>query len=239
MKTTPMLFNANMVCALIDGNKTQTRRPMRPAFSGRKIVNLKTEGDTISQRECSGRFSDPTSWGYPYAEDGVDMAIGAWPELCPYGTAGDLIWVRETFADLRGTGIEGTDPYGRNDSAYSADVKRGSAADEARIDFGIKWKPSIHMPRWASRLTLRITDVRVERLRDISDADQLAEGTPTWFRESWESNYAASGHRWDANPWVWVVTFTVHHHNIDTLARHLQAQRDRQEFVDQFAGMCS
>ena len=223
MKTTPMLFNGDMIRALIDGRKTQTRRP----------INLKT-GDTFDERALKDAIQE---WR-PVYDDLSGKRVGRKAALvrCPYGQPGDLIWVRETFADLRGTGIEGTDPARRFDAAYSADVKPGSASDEARIDFRIKWKPSIHMPRWASRLTLRITDVRVERVQDISDEDAAAEGVEPFgdgsafvqlkdaqiysttrgcFASLWRSIYTKSGYTWGENPWVWAITFDVIHANVD------------------------
>jgi hypothetical protein len=141
---------------------------------------------------------------------------------CPYGKPGDRLWVRETFADLRGTGIEHRpDPSGPlKRYAFAADHPPGSNGDEARKEFGVKWKPSIHMPRAASRITLEITGVRVERLQDISEADAVSEGA-TWsfsrsgprgdlsvkagFVDLWESINGPGS--WDANPWVWVVEF--------------------------------
>lgn len=152
---------------------------------------------------------------------------------CPYGQPGDRLWVRESFADLRGTGIEHRpDPDGPLQRyAFAADSPPGSASDEARKDFGIKWKPSIHMPRSACRILLEITAVRVERLQNISEEQALAEGIdlerladsqerydmvadhnmtgrPTAggaFRDLWASINGIES--WDANPWVWVVEF--------------------------------
>lgn len=122
-------------------------------------------------------------------------------ELCPYGQPGDRLWVREAWMDLRGV-----------DGAVGPCMYRatfGNAPD------GGKWRPSIHMPRWASRITLEVTGMRVERLQDISEADARAEGVsraqcPDWhattdFRAIWESINGPGS--WDANPWVWVVEF--------------------------------
>lgn len=112
---------------------------------------------------------------------------------CPYGQPGDRLWVRETFCP-------DYDP-----PIYKADE------DQAKI----AWKPSIHMPRWASRITLEITAVRVERLQDISDADALAEGCEP-FRENDMNAIDAYAdlwadingpENWEANPWVWVIEF--------------------------------
>ena len=135
--------------------------------------------------------------------------------------------------NLKGTGIEST--TGKFEGfAYRADTPPGSYGDMARKDYGLKWTPSIHMPRWASRITLEITGVRVERLNSISEDDAAAEGvgSAVWFagkgvpeeqwtslgehgayRAShinsfatlWESIYGADS--WQANPWVWVIEF--------------------------------
>jgi hypothetical protein len=162
--------------------------------------------------------------------------------FCPYGKPGDRLYVRETFgvADSWLFGGEPTDPP--RCIAYSADHAARCFDPEYDVntsDWGwenMKWKPSIHMPRWASRILLEITDVRVERLNDISEIDSLAEGIE---RSSWEyscepyRNYrkprmapgencsnprtsfmtlweSINGHNsWGANPWVWVIKFKV------------------------------
>ncbi len=126
---------------------------------------------------------------------------------CPYGAPGDLLWVRETHYVESSGYVDGS---GRR-ILYRADGEAPTT-----------WTPSIHMPRWASRLTLRITDVRVERLQEISADDCRAEGHPTdwsrspapevhddaardWYRDLWDSINGSGA--WDANPWVWVVEF--------------------------------
>ncbi len=139
-----------MVRAILDGTKTQTRR----------VVKLR-----------NGQYMPPSE----------KADINGWRQMlraCPYGQPGDRLWVRETFADLRGTGIEHRpDPSGPlKRYAFAADHPPGSNGDEARKEFGVKWKPSIHMPRAASRITLEITGLRVERLQGISEADSVAEG---------------------------------------------------------------
>lgn len=147
----------------------------------------------------------------------------------PYGQPGDQLWVRETWLDARCTGVEVRDPHTlkRTSYAYGADTPPGSYADQCRKDYGLKWRPSIHMPRAASRIQLEVTGVRVERLQDISDADARAEGAVcvdeatgrevlfpdaskagSWrlgYRVLWESINGPGS--WDANPWVWVVEF--------------------------------
>lgn len=139
---------------------------------------------------------------------------------CPYGQRGDRLWVRETFEKIP---ILGDDDEIIHDILYRADMEDGDAA----LD---RWTPSIHMPRWASRITLEITDVRVERLRDISEVDAVAEGcgksiggmfcggphkahgAPTQhntakeaYAHLWETINGQDS--WAENPWVWVVSF--------------------------------
>jgi hypothetical protein len=159
--------------------------------------------------------------------------------LCPYGAPGDRLWVRETFWDHdRGDPppARAIDPEEDERIEYRATPwDRGCAGGTDSEDAG-GWTPSIHMPRWASRLTLTITDVRVERLQAISDSDVAAEGVRWQSRKDgsetdyiaeqpvhpagffppricywrlWDSLNAARGFGFDANPWVWVLTFTV------------------------------
>ena len=143
--------------------------------------------------------------------DGELVPIAA---FCPYGQPGGRLWVRETFACVCTQEMRYVE--------YKADR---SLADFDGYDnpAGGRWRPSIHMPRWASRITLEITDVRVERLQDISEADAVAEGArPTLapldtvrlgaagtakegFRQIWESINGPGS--WDANPWVWAIEF--------------------------------
>ena len=119
---------------------------------------------------------------------------------CPYGQSGDLLWVRETWAS----------PKMQKGYVYYR-------ADEN--DFGLTWKPSIHMPKWATRLWLRITNVRVERVQEISEEDARAEGVLSWeegsahgncydgFAEVWDSLNTRRGYSWESNPWIWVLEF--------------------------------
>ncbi len=146
--------------------------------------------------------------GKPYFRwRGLERSQWALSTYCPYGQVGDRLWVRETFY---------TDNYRRSNGLpvlYKADGETRS------------WKPSIHMPRWASRITLEITGVKVERVRDISEADAVAEGvlvyTPPSYRmmlvpspvdtfaELWDSINAKRGYGWDVNLYVWAPTFKV------------------------------
>ena len=169
-------------------------------------------------------------------KDEADAIVGAFSGMTPYGKVGDRLWVRETFASFQGSSVpvtpsaatyvvlrDGTQVY-RSDSAIIPPAKE--YADGA-FD-GIKWRPSIHMPRWACRLVLEVTTVRVERLQAITEDDARDEGVdvtaPTWtpehqigwadgscrdaFRWLWDS---INGERapWSSNPWVWVVSFRI------------------------------
>lgn len=135
--------------------------------------------------------------GWPLAED----ECGIWARIsCPYGQRGDRLWVRETWAKIP----EGEIVFRATDPAW----------DDEKT--GLSWKPSSHMPRAFSRITLEITDIRVERLQDISRGDAMAEGCPfanmadcpdprQWYADLWEQINGAGS--WDANPWVWVIGF--------------------------------
>ncbi len=217
MRERPILFSAPMVRALLAGTKTQTRRVVK----GIDPANLDSTMTKAQWRQVNR--DRPVSFGPTY--------------FCPYGQPGDRLWVRESFMDLRGTGVEHFDGDARRQRyAFAADSPPGSYADETRKDYGLKWKPSIHMPRAACRLVLEIIGVRVERLNEISEADARAEGCPfTWDGkqyeppppevDSWQGYGRASfsllwsqingADSWKANPWVWIVEFRVLHPRTD------------------------
>lgn len=195
MKERPVIFNSEMVRAILSGRKTQTRR--------------------IVKSDCMdiGEKDDGSRWPWREHDEGGDY----WYP-CPFGQVGDRLWVRETFMDLTGTGIEAT--TGKFEGfAYRANTPAGSYGDEVRKEYGLKWTPSLHMPRKACRILLEITAVRVERLNDISEEDAKAEGvapsqhiiTPpealyrVGFLKLWQSIYGEE--RWRASPWVWVIEF--------------------------------
>ncbi len=198
MKERPVLFNGNMVRAILSGRKTQTRRVINPQPSSgvRKSVLVK-----------SG------------VEDGHGREL-----VCPLGQTGDQLWVRETFA----TGL-----CTKTTMAYKASHK-AEDLEEGWLE-KIKWRPSIHMPRWASRIQLEITNVGVQRLQDISSGDVVREGicqlpasgrycinpgdqylggashdAREVFYWLWDSIYDGDSKRcWQANPWVWVAEFKL------------------------------
>ena len=198
MKEHPILFSAPMVRAILEGRKTQTRRVV--AHPG--LANLSYVVD------CGDGW-----WG---DEEGDFQA------RCPYGEPGDRLWVRETWAETDhsdGTPVVsyragGCIAVGRDGIRGPVCLLSTIAWDETpHVD---QWRPSIHMPRWASRILLEVTGVRVERLQEITVSDAICEGydgsitdpidpSIRWYSALWEQiNGPAS---WEANPWVWVISF--------------------------------
>ncbi len=189
IKERPILFSAPMVRALMAGNKTQTRRIVKPQPDHDAIITVGEIG---------------TSRGAAYIH--YQMEGGITTRLpCPYGQPGDRLWVRETHLPKASATI------------YRADFSEFEAAGLGGMYGG--WKPSIFCKREHSRITLEITGVRVERLQDISEADAMAEGitgaelfcaqgyAPKAYRKLWESISGPGS--WDANPWVWVIKFKM------------------------------
>ncbi|MDZ7868787.1 MAG: hypothetical protein U5L02_06215 [Rheinheimera sp.] len=236
MKERPILFNAEMVRAILDGRKTQTRRPV-PEWQ----LPSETEGphdQFPDSRFISTAQRDPR-YGFGVfgatAEACMDNYNKGFKSLCPFGAIGDRLWVRETFqGPLIEQGDESTDGY--EFPKYCVYKSDGHARPEFTTvddETVCRWRPSIHMPRWASRITLEITSVRVERVQDISESDAAAEGLnkpiyvqnesgqltppvgetllsafPTakhWFSTVWDGVYG----NWSENPWVWIVEFKV------------------------------
>lgn len=222
VKERPILFSAPMVCALLSEAKTQTRRMVKPPLGPNahwiawESVGWKAQGIIADIPE--------------------EFRTGNGLLTCPYGVPGDRLWVRETWWMREADGVvvfdaDGAISFHETSLAYQmgvsnvpCDLPRSTLPDE-----GFTKRPSIHMPRWASRITLEITDVRVQRLQEISEADAYAEGVTireAWrigtsgknlkqrnearceFHELWNSIHpAGSSAGWDANPWVWAITF--------------------------------
>ena len=180
MTEKPILFSGEMVKAILNGRKTQTRRAIKPQpgddYTKNSKISYDADGDCIW-------------WRLP----GPMVMTGAKNK---FGKIGDRLWVKETFQPVQ-LASEVTQ------WRYRATDKKGLAP----------WKPSIFMPRKASRITLEITGIRVERLKDISNEDCFAEGLPadttkgnrTWYGDLWEEINGKGS--WDENPWVWVVAF--------------------------------
>lgn len=206
MKERPILFSGPMVQAIIAGQKTQTRRVMKP-----QPWFLPEAYDRFSgwmwTRDGTGD-GEGLAWGSEADMLHVSYSLGAY---CPYGKPGDLLWVRETWAAL----YPGKDDVLPTVNPRPAVCSLAYAATEERgINGG--WTPSIHMPRWASRITLEIVSVRVQRLQDITEEDAKAEGCTgehfdlavNDFIWLWGSiNGKREGYDWESNPWVWAVTF--------------------------------
>lgn len=208
MKERPILFSGAMVRAILGDRKTQTRRVVKPQPTWLPEVKVTTVG---------GPFAWPLG--------GLGQQCGA--PLPLRFQVGDRLWVRETFFDY-----DAGEPAPRGLTALDQRVLL-----EERIEYRATpwthefadpedcgpWKPAIHMPRWASRITLEVTGVRVERVQDISERDAEAEGVqigqyyagateePTThgmaFRQLWDSLNAKRGFGWDVNPWVRVIEF--------------------------------
>lgn len=211
MSERPILFSAEMVRAILDGRKTQTRRKMKVQPHPDSIVTVEHYHPTVIDRHGD-------------MQPGPEIFGALWNDRecglrCPYGAPGDLLWVREGFAVQPELWADNRGPQPIH---YTADLVVGFAGEpDTRQIEDYRSKPSIHMPRWASRITLRITDVRVERLQDISEDDARAEGV---LRTDWEyddgeccdTNQEAFSHlwnringagAWEANSWVWVISF--------------------------------
>lgn len=219
VKTRPILFSAPMVRALLDGRKTQTRRIVKPQPDQYPALRPESRG---------GR-----AWVFMAYSDRPGYTFATGDVRCPYGEPGDLLWVRETFSGphcmeaSEGRAAAPPSKWGRSSRIWYWADGNPQDGDWTRP------RPSIHMPRWASRLTLRITDVRVQRLKDITDADAVGEGIEPFgngcgaierdkgkayttlrgaFALLWmDVNGPGS---WESNPFVWALTFDVLRGNI-------------------------
>jgi len=219
IKERPMLFSAPMVCAILDGRKTVTRRPVKgfqiPVEDASVAAGERHRWMAIAQRDPRYGFG---VFGATEAECAKELEEFA---PCPYGRRGERLWVREAWAaDAQVDSIAPRDLSQGEPILYPAD---GSIRQTgcSMITQG-RGRPSIHMPRWASRILLEITNVRVERLQDISRADIRAEGlqcppelasddvSPNyrdWYPAAWKELWNSTGGDWDANPWVWIIEF--------------------------------
>jgi len=206
IKERPILFSAPMIQAILAGRKTQTRRALRvqPPINNKPIMPLYTMEPIPAVTEVS--FHEIHENGVPYCSS-ISRA------KCPYGKVGDQLWVRETF----GTKIRNVGGTPHESFTYKADNP-----DEIQFydcngnGFPVKWVPSIHMPRSASRIQLEITSIRVEQLLSISESDCVKEGIGSSllrdckrpkFMRLWEEIHGEGSCL--ENPWVWVVEFKV------------------------------
>lgn len=192
----PMLFSSEMVRAILEGRKTQTRRVIKPQPSLIDQVlhwNHKAKGIL--------RYGSLEYMGKEL------------PLCCPYGKVGDLLWVRETYCGEQTTY---TKRHKMHCVAYKAD--EGYRCGELKQYKG-RWRPSIFMPKWAARIWLEITGIKVERVQDISRKGAEAEGCKEcsdgtgWygaevqFCKLWDSLNAKRGYGWSENPFCWVLSF--------------------------------
>lgn len=227
MKERGMIFNSEMVLAILDGRKTQTRR----------IMTVQPESSEFGLRYIAESSLAKEVGMYFWSQsDACGMKARSKPFACPYGKPGDRIWVRETWSSDFANYYPNDRVWYAADNNRRLDIEvvdgvRGIYSPESDVHVPFRWRPSIHMPRWASRILLEITSVRVERLNAISEEDADAEGIdmealydsqdcydciadhnmtgrPTVtgaFKYLWESIYGEEG--WKSNPWVWVIKF--------------------------------
>lgn len=209
MKELPILFSGYMVRAILDGRKKQTRRIVKPR-------------PYLHPDDDNGWIIDYKKTPYAWPERFFDGTV-----KCPYGKPGDRLWVRETTEmDTKyETAILSKYSADGEYVLYSGCENQEFNGTVAHWSYPRRVRPSIHMPRWASRIDLEITNIQVERLQDISEEDSIAEGIiqywPNQFGlDDWEGCYKTAkdaymflwelingSGSWDANPWVWVVEF--------------------------------
>ncbi|HBT3897303.1 TPA: hypothetical protein MBK72_004914 [Klebsiella pneumoniae] len=241
MKERGMIFNSEMVRAILDGRKTQTRR----------IMKVQPESNQLGLLLITDSTKHSDIGKYHWAEsNATGNHVRSKLFSSPFGAVGERIWVRETWATLGnedGCYVDWEDNLCKGDERSAARIYRASC-EQRPGDYGLwsipddaywkphtkehkfegAWRPSIHMPRWASRILLEITDVRVERLNAISEEDARAEGiidggclncgepepcgcanpepdATDAFAYLWQSIYGQEN--WNANPWVWVIEF--------------------------------
>jgi hypothetical protein len=217
VKERPILFSGEMVRIILEGRKLQTRRVIKPQ------LEPKTEGGFWWRcKEVESMVDEKALRGLEPQWDGFAGCV------CPYGRPGDRLWVRETWARYEPYPVMGESgklglpiadlvqpgnalwEYWRNRLVYRADSDNETPAEEdGKGAYDDHWRPSIFMPRWASRIVLEITRVRVERIQEISQEDAKAEGRQcvAHFHETWDRLNARRGFGWDVNPWVWAIEF--------------------------------
>lgn len=192
MKERPILFSGPMVRAILEGRKTQTRRVMKPAYINNNLYSLHEVVYGNDAIKLTGPH-DRAYAGFSHPSGGSLAYYG-----CPYGQPGDRLWVRESWQVLPDKEYTLTQPEYEGGKNPSHIIYR--ASDEAPEM--IRWRPSIHMPRWASRITLEVTGVRVERVQDISEAEAVAEGIERqiahgqdlgWRNYLWHGDFGSYG----------------------------------------------
>ncbi len=250
VKETPIIMSGNHPKLILDGIKTQTRRVVKLPDAPNHLGDWEPTflGGDGTTRDSRGILV-PRIDGIWHTRTGKFIK-------CPYGQVGDRLWVRETWRvesfmegepimfgykdgqtkecwDTESPDYESWEERVSIQSTEDAEKAHSKQGDDGVYHWDIgqspcRWRPSIHMPRWASRITLEITEVRVERLNQISELDAFAEGcrnqvlsdfAPNFdivvrpasevFSELWDSLNAKRGYGWEVNPWVGVISFKV------------------------------
>lgn len=219
MKERGMIFNGEMTRAILDGRKTQTRRIMKVQPSEDFTpMNMALETDYKARWYTPG-IVDKDGYLQPASKEVFGVSNENEGYSCPFGAVGDRIWVREAFrVHSRATDIATLVYKASERNSWTEQTHRVPVAVCNKPATPEKWTPSLHMPRWASRILLEITDVRVERLSSISEEDAGREGYPAdpspyggrmdkwlWFRQLWDGIYPEQSFK--HNPWVWVIEF--------------------------------
>lgn len=204
MKERPIIFDGESVRAILAGNKTQTRRVVKPQASDEWLPEVGFYHPTKVDRH-GDMYPGEEVFGASDEEEG---------RVCPYGAPGVALWVRETFCPVASRDPHSTEPRADDLVHYRADAN----GDVLEVIDGVRgWTSPMFMPRVYARLTLRVTDVRVERLNSISELDceaelgaaphSLGNGAYSAFSKRWNAINGKRGFPWATNPWVWVVTF--------------------------------
>jgi hypothetical protein len=231
MPEKPLLLSTPLIGPTMDGRKTQTRRVFRGEL-GRERANALTLLQVRPDLYPNAQWEwDESGIGGLHYGDATGAGVVLMPKRCPYAPGG-LLWVREAWcAADRWLGREHDDPTAIRYRADDTCLSFENAPPDAPVPFDThqwgpaKWRPSIHMPKWAARIWLRVTEVRVERVQAITEADAKAEGVALGgsphpdvppadthraaFADLWDKLNAGRGYGWAENPWVWVVRFEV------------------------------
>jgi len=223
----PIIFNSKSIQAIVAGAKSQTRRVVKPLVYMKKYCNLRWGGFEDFQEANTA------------AATAAKLNLSQGLKVCPYGEVGDKLWVRETWGSPDADYIRCKE--GRKPKLGDKIVYRANPADDYQWSKGkpsqgsFCWRSPIFMPKWAARIWLEITGMRVERLQDISEEDAIAEGIGYGFQRNsgwpdylhikngiceltqdtarmsystyWDSINAKRGHPWENNDWVWVIEF--------------------------------
>ncbi len=221
MKERGMIFNGEMVRAILDGRKTQTRREVKLNLDIACLATTYDWAASLAANHYQGLTEEQIQQKAESLRGVIHPVILGNGQMvsiiCPHGKPGDRIWVREAFrVHSRATDVATLVYKASERNSWTEQTHRVPVAVCNKPATPEKWTPSLHMPRWASRILLEITDVRVERLKSISDRDAIREGCSTAdmksgdcvadvFARLWASIYGSDS--WNANPWVWVIEF--------------------------------